>query len=172
MRDDDDEFLMREFDFDRGVANPFAALWTPEGRAAFLRDAAAASEKNWNAYVQEALDALASALFAHQVLVGGEAPARAAVRSAGLHAAERGTRLGRRLSALRRERDRMSSLEPDAPRPRGAAWVEEMGRLLTEAIEVREALEKEVRSHLASGGLTPGEIERRTEETARIWRAA
>lgn len=172
MQDDDDEFLMREFDFDRGVRNPFAALWTPEDRAAFLRDSAAASEKNWNSYVQEAFDALASALFAHQVLVGGETPRRAAVRSAGLHPAERGTRLARRLSSLRRERERVSSSEPDAGGQRGAAWIEQMGRLLTEADEVRKALEDEVRSHLENGGLTPGEIERRTAEAARLWRAA
>lgn len=79
--------------------------------------------------------------------------------------------LDRRLLAL--SEDRAWIEQAPGPEPRnGAAWVERMGRILREAEEVREALEEDVRHHLAGGGLTPGEIERRTEEAARLWRAA
>ena len=66
----------------------------------------------------------------------------------------------------------MDRPHPESETRYGREWVERMWKLLREAGEVKAALEDAVRRHLASGGLTPGEIERRTEEAARLWRAA
>jgi hypothetical protein len=173
-----DEGLVREFDFSRAIRGRFAYLWSPEQREEYLRHPPFADEENWREFVRRALDLLSAALFAYLVLVDGEAPRRALIRSDALDGGTPRRRpgvadpLAARLAALRAEREWIPTPRPDHDRVESLAWVERMGRFLTDAGSLREALEEEVRRHLAGGGLTPGEIERRTEEAARLWRAA
>jgi hypothetical protein len=174
MRTDEDEnaFLMREFDSTRAIRGRFAYLFTPEQRDTFLRDAPFDDEQNWLRIVRTSFDGLGRAIFAHRVLVGGETPRRAAVRSGALHDSLCHPELARRLARLRVDWDWIAPTPPGAGRSERLGWIQRMGRILTEVGEVQADLQEEIRLHLAGGGLTPGEIERRTEEAARQWRAA
>jgi hypothetical protein len=169
---------LRELGLTRAIRGRFAYLWSPEQREAFLRHPPFADEENWRELTRRALDLLSAALFAYLVLVEGETPCRAAVRSEALDGGAPRRRPGAadplagRLAAVGAEREWIPTPRPDHDREQSLAWVERMGRLLTEAGSLRADLEEEVRRHLAGGGLTPGEIERRTEEAARLWRAA
>lgn len=173
-----DEGLLREFDFDRAIRGRFAYLWSPEQREAYLRHAPFADEENWRELVRRALDLLSAALFAYLVLVDGETPRRALIRSDDLDGGPPRRRpgisdpLAVRLAALRAEREWIPTPRPDHDRVQSLAWVERMGRFLTDAGSLRADLQEEVRLHLAGGGLTPAQIERRTEDAARLWRAA
>jgi hypothetical protein len=172
MRDEDDPFLMREFDFSRAVLGRFAYAFTPEQREDFLRKAPLDFERNWHAVAEEALDRVAARLFAYLVLVEGEPVRAASARSAALGpppAAAPG--IVRRLGVVRAEREWLASPLPEDRRER-LGWVERAGRLLSAADALSAELREEVRRHLTGGGLPPGEIERRTEEAARLWRAA
>lgn len=176
MRTADDEGIrMREFDFSRAIRGRFAYLWNEGQREEFLRRATFDDDGNWRAFVRTSLDGATLALFAYLVLVAGQTPSCAAAGAAamrgggavaGLPEVERG------LAVLRAGRARTEPPPEAADRRDRLAWRERMGRLTSEAAGVRTALWDEVRRHLAGGGMSPGEIRRRTEAAERLWRAA
>lgn len=156
----------------------YANRWTPESRAAFLRESAVADAAEWLGYVQQEMDGLVAALFAMRVIVCGDPPRNAAAGSAVLNP---GPRAGARrcpatlessLVAIRSEREWATGPHPERERLYSAAWRERMHRLARKARALRDDLEDEVSRHLAGGGLTPDEIERRREETEKLRRAA
>lgn len=166
--DDSPDGMLPEYDFRAAGRRRYAGRWSAEARESFLRDAAGRSAGEWSRYVRDALDQLVAALFAHQVLIGGESPRRASVRSRALE----GERWERRLIALRAEREWAAGAHPESERLHGSGWVERMHRILGEAQALRQELEDEVRRHLANGGLSAEEIRIRTEATERLRRAA
>ena len=179
--DDQSDEMLPEFDFTRAIRGRWAYLWTPEQREEFLQKAPFDDEANWREYVHRALERLTEALFAYLVLVQGEPPRRAAVLSAalGVGPPADGWRrqvvppeLDERLAALRAGRDWIAPPPADADRRYRMEWVVRMSLIFREAREIRADLEDEVSRHLAGGGLTPGEIERRREETEKLRRAA
>jgi hypothetical protein len=154
--------------------------WSAEEREAFLREAALADEREWTGFVQRDLEDLARALFTYLMLVKREGAQRAATDCAALRIVPPGcwgdcgsmlSRLGRSLARLRTDRGWLAT-QSECERLFTAEWVRRMSRVSRRASALRKSLEVEVVRHLAGGGLSPGEIRRRTEAAERLWRAA
>jgi hypothetical protein len=175
MKTVDDDSLTREFDFGRAIRGRYAYRFTPEQRDAFLREAPFDDDAAWKALLCASLQSVEAALFAYLVLVGGESPTHAGVRSAALMGGEATLPrpgVDRKLATLRAARTQAEPPTGEHGREARLAWRMRMGLVLTDAGDLRAELWASVRAHLADGGLTPPEIERRTAEAARLWHAA
>lgn len=191
MKAEYEDEMLPEYDFSSAVRGTFAGRWTPEQREQILRDSAAGTTQAWHAFALARIQKLEAALFTLLVL-GTGANLRRRVRpstrpfdarpSHALPQLVRDLRrhdvfsgeMDRRLTGLARECEWL--LAADARTENGPAeqqaFVERLERIGREADALREAADAMIRHRLESSGLSVREIERRTEETARLWLAA
>lgn len=179
MKVDCDEDMLPEYDFSNAVRGKFANRWTPEEREALLRESSLGSVRDLQAYALDEVRGLESALFVFLVLAG---------------AGERKYR-PRSLSELVEEMRAASLLEPVMEEKLGRlvdeyAWLaqprsepytgpgsltpvlDRLDAIYALARELKLTIGTRLQQYLAGTGLSRQEIERRTEETARLWRAA
>ena len=191
MKTEDDDDMLPEYDLSNAVRGMFADRWTPEEREAIVRDGAYGSVRAMTGYSLERLQALESALFTYLVLTGEQPvpnePAGAAenggahpVRDLSAIVAEAGrvksvdARLLARLQHLVEERTWMMQ-RPDEPFTGPGSFNHIMDRLdaiYNEARALKARVDELVQQHLARSGMSAQEIERKTEETAKLWLAA
>ena len=185
-----EEDTLPEYDFSNGVRGVFAGRWTEEQKAQILRDSIEGSARAWHEFAAKRVQTLESALFGYLVLAA--APYRPANLSALSADAPPFSTLAELIAALRRctrfgaELDsRFEALEVEArwaaaygaegaegtPAQR-LAHMERLERIGREAEALAAAVEKLVQEHLARSGMSQQEIERKTEETAKLWLAA
>jgi hypothetical protein len=186
---DDEE--MPEFDFSNGVRGAFANRWTPEEREAILRDSAYGTVRAMTQYAGEQLQALEAALFTYLVLAANETSHQAANTAAGLlkpHASSVSPPLkvrgigsafdadfASRLNKLASEREWLENQPPLAPYAGPGSFkavVDRLKAIYDEARALKARVDELIQAHLARNGLSEQEIERKTEETARLWLAA
>jgi hypothetical protein len=191
MKAEYEDEMLPEYDFGSAVRGAFAGRWTPEQRDQILRDSAAGSTHAWREFALVRVQQLEAALFTVLVLGTGAnlrrrvrpstrpfdaRPSHALpllVRDLQRHDVFSGD-MDRRLSRLAQECEWL--LTADARTGNGPAeqraHVERLERIGREANALRDAADALIRHRLESSGLSVREIERRTEETARLWLAA
>jgi hypothetical protein len=191
MRAEHDDEMLPEYDFSNGVRGKYAGRWNAEQREQLLREASLGSVQTVGGYALEQVQALEAALFTYLVLAGHESVQSATRRTAELLqaddprplsvlvAAEGGTEdldetLVLRLKRLAGERDWLilprneSYTGPGSMRP----VLDRLEAIHAEAKELRTCVDRLIERHLLGDGMTKQEIERKTEETARLWLAA
>jgi hypothetical protein len=184
--------MLPEFDFSNGVRGAFANRWTPEEREAILRDSAYGSVRTMTQYAGEQVQALEAALFSYLVLAGNETSHQAANTAAGLlrhhtpsarptmlecgnGSAGFDASLAERLRRLASEREWLLSQPPLQPYAGPGSFkhiVERLHAIYNEARALKAQVDEFIENSLARSGLSEQEIERKTEETARLWLAA
>lgn len=186
---DDDE--MPEFDFSNAVRGAFANRWTPAEREALLRDSAYGSVRTMTQYAGEQVQALEAALFSYLVLTGNQTSKQAANTAADLlrhRAAALPPLKGRgngvaafdagfldRLQRLAAEREWLLNQPPLEPYTGPGSFkhvVDRLHALHKEARTLKARVDEMIQQHLARSGFSEQEIERKTEETAKLWLAA
>lgn len=181
--------MLPEYDLSRAVRGKFAGL-TGDQRATLSRESRTATVRAWADFAAERVHRLEAALFTYLVL--GPSARPSAVRDESLLCARSTMRLEefakdvgadpvlddthkRRFRSLVDEARWMAHGDPGeiegSPTDR-LAHVERLERLGREADALRAVLRERVEQHLEAGGLSRREIERKTEETAKLWRAA
>lgn len=187
---DDDE--IPEVDFSKGVRGAFANWWTPEEREALLRDSAYGSVRTMTKYAGEQVQALEAALFSYLVLAGAQTSDQAAdmvarllrhhapsalptMMACGSGSAVFDGAFADRLRRMTDEREWLLNQPPLEPYTGPGSFkhiVERLHATYQEARSLKAHVDELIQQHLASRGLSEQEIERRTEETAKLWLAA
>lgn len=180
--------MLPEYDLSNRGRGKIATWFTAEERERLLREGAEGDARAWYRFALERVQALEAALFTRKVITAPVADIRAA-----------GSRTGQPFTALVRlvgEIDRGAGL-PDSLRrrlgelaeecrwaadhrqegtegtpPERLAHVERLERIGREAEALKAAVDQSTQQHLARSGMSQREIERTTEETARLWLAA
>lgn len=185
--DRDDDGMLPEYDFSNAVRGAFARRWTPEAREQILRDSITGSARAWYRFARERVQALEAALFTRSMVTTDVLTARdsassttqpfhALVRLVGeIDRAQLPKPLYRRLAILAEE-SRWASQQAEAgiegtPAER-LAHIERLERIGREAEALKGEVDGLVQRHLARSGMSAQEIERTTEETAKLWLAA
>ena len=166
----------------------FASWFTPEQREQLLRDSIVGSARAWHQFAVERVRALEAALFTRSVVTtpvlrardsasATTQPFRALVRLVGEidGGAQLPGALYRRLADLAEE-CRWAAQQAEegiegTPAER-LAYIERLERIGREAEALKAEVDGLVQQHLARSGMSEQEIERTTEETARLWLAA
>lgn len=188
MKVDSEDDMLPEYDFSNAVRGKFAGWFTPEDREEFLRRCAEGSARTWHQFARERVQALEAALFTHSVVTtpvlrvrdsasATTRPFDALVRLVG--EIEGGARLPetlyQRLAALAEECRWAGQQAADGIEGTPAerlAYIERLERIGREAEALKAEVDANVQQHLARSGMSAQEIERTTEETARLWLAA
>lgn len=178
MKVDHDDEMRTEYDFSSAVRGKYADRWTPRERDAFLRESSLASVRQLHGYALDEVRQLETSLFVLLVLAGsGESgerlhalpPLVEGVRSASLLQSE----LVDRLTRLAREHEWL--VRPrDEPYTGPGSLTHVLDRLESHyacARDLKEQVQQRLERHLAEEGLSRQEIERRTEEAAKLWLA-
>lgn len=185
-REEDDDMLP-EYDFSNAVRGAFAGRWTPEEREWLLRESAVKTAQAWHRFALERVQALEAALFTRSVVATPIPRARDAapamqpftalirlVRETGQGAPLPQT-LYRRLTHLADEcrwaAEHGEEGTEGTPAER-LAHIERLERIGREAEAVKAEVEGLIHRHLVRSGMSEQEIERTTEETAKLWLAA
>ncbi|HEX6372758.1 MAG TPA: hypothetical protein VF006_27805 [Longimicrobium sp.] len=186
--DFDDDDMLPEYDFSNAVRGKFANWFTPEEREELLRRSIVGTARAWHRFALERVQALEAALFTRSVVTTPALRARdsasattrpftALVRLVG--EIDCGTKLPgtlhRRLADLAEE-CRWAAQQAEegiegTPAER-LAYIERLERIGREAEAVKAEVDGFIHRHLARSGMSEQEIERTTEETARLWLAA
>ena len=189
---EDRDFEMRdEYDFSGGVRGRHAVRRTPGEREEVNRRAAAGTAQALLAHAFQEIAAVEAAIFTFLVLARDSSP-EDAVRKAvtwldgdpdqvaehlRAHALADGHSEAR-FGHLATERYWLIHKCPDemeaslAVPERTWSIVERLERIAEESQALKAHLQRLVEDHLAHGGLSRQDIERRTGETARLWRSA
>ena len=185
MRADDDDMLP-EYDFSNAVRGKYTDRFTPKGREEAARAAWEAMVCELSSHTLRQVRELEGALFTFFVLAGHEPVGNAARRAAAVLEGEGDARDRRHLPepatpellaqlhsiAIQRtwveRRPSASARDPDALK----AVLERLEAVYQEVRAMRERIVTLIEQHLAGTGLSVQEIERKTEETARLWLAA
>lgn len=188
MKVDSDDEMLPEYDFSNAVRGAFAGWFAPQEREQFLRQCAEGSARAWHGFALERVQALEAALFTRSVVTSPSLRVRdsASATTQPFHALvrlvgeiDRGTRLPgklyQRLTDLAEE-CRWAAQQAEegiegTPAER-LAYIERLERIGREAEALKGQVDGLVQQHLARSGMSAQEIERRTEETARLWLAA
>ena len=188
MKVDSDDEMLPEYDFSNAVRGKFAGWFTPEEREQFLRRCAEGSARTWHRFARERVQALEAALFTRSVVTAPVLCARdsASATTRPFHALVRlvreidgGARVPRALH--RRLTDLAEECRWAAPQAEEGiegtpterlAYIERLERIGREAEALKAEVDGLVQQHLARGGMSEQEIERTTEEMARLWLAA
>lgn len=182
---EDDFEMLPEYDFSHGIRGAFAGRWTEEERQEIIRVSIIESARAWHEFALKRVQPLEAALFTYLVAAASRvpsgreaaAPFRALVRLADdvrRWAPLRGG-LGRRLDALASECAWAAEHGDEGAigtPPERLAHMERMQQLGRDAEAIRPEIEAETQRHLARSGMSAQEIERKTEETAKLWAAA
>ena len=191
MRVEHEDEMRPEYDFPAGVRGKYAGRWTAEQRDQLLRNSSLGSVQTVGGYALEQLQALEASLFTYLMLAGNESVQSATRRTTELLQAEGPRPLSEfvegedgsaplektlvfRLKKLADERDWLilprseSYSGPGSMRP----VLDRLEAIHAEAQELRTCVDGLIERHLLGGAMTMKEIERKTEETARLWRAA
>lgn len=190
METEDDEMLP-EYDFSNAVRGAFANRWTPEEREAILRDSAIVTVRELTRYGDKEVRRVEAALFTLLVLAADEPVQKAVSHAAALLNPDRAPvlnalvaegrddglvdqRLATRIRRLAGEREWLiqSRTEPYTGPGSLNAVADRLDAICAEAKALRVQVDALVEKHLAQRGLTEKEIERKTEETAKLWLAA
>lgn len=180
--------MLPEYDFSNAVRGAFAERWTPEQREQILRDSIVGTARAWHSFALERVQALEAALFTRSVVTTPLLRARHSASSAAppfsalvrlVGELDRGTKLPgklyRRLVDLAEEcRWAAQQAEEgiDGTPAERLAYIERLERIGREAEAVKGEVDGLIHRHLARSGMSEQEIERTTEETARLWLAA
>lgn len=188
MKADFNDEMLPEYDFSHAVRGKFAGWFTPEEREQFLRRCAEGSARTWHQFALERVQALEAALFTHGVVTTPVLRARdsASATTQPFHALVRlvgeidsGARLPRRLYrrlGAMAEECRWAAQQAEegiegTPAER-LAYIERLERIGREAEALKAEVDALIQRHLARSGMSEQEIERKTEETAKLWLAA
>jgi len=187
MKADIDDEMLPEYDFSNAVRGTFADWFTPEEREQFLRRCADGSARTWRQFALERVQALEAALFTRSVVTtpiprardagSSTRPFNALIRLVGEidGGAPLPRALRRRLTHLAEEcRWAAQQVEEGiegTPAER-LAYIERLERIGREAEALKAEVDGLIQRHLARSGMSAQEIERKTEETARLWLAA
>jgi hypothetical protein len=183
----DEDGMLPEYDFSDAVRGAFAGRWTAEEREQILRDSIVCTARAWHQFALVRVQALEAALFTFGVVTtpaprwgsasSSTPPFDALVRLVG--EIDRGAHLpatlSHRLCDLAQEcqwaaeHGEEGAVGMPAERLAHAARLEQLGR---EAEALKGEVDGLVQRHLARSGMSAQEIERTTEETARLWLAA
>ncbi|HEX6042313.1 hypothetical protein, partial [Longimicrobium sp.] len=189
MKAEYDDEMRREYDFAGAVRGRFASRWTQEQRERILRDSAVGTVWAWRSFALTRVQNLEASLFTLLVLGTGANPRRRvrpntrAFDARPSHALSRLVRdlrrrdvlpgeLDQRLDALVREGEWLLANDAagaDGNSAEQRAHVERLEQIGRDADALREAADGLIRHRLEASGLSVPEIERRTEETARLW---
>jgi hypothetical protein len=187
MKVDSDDEMLPEYDFSNAVRGTFAGWFTPEEREQFLRQCAEGSARTWHRFAMERVQALEAALFTRSVLTtpilrvrdsasATTLPFLALVRLVGeMDRARLPRTLYRRLTDFAEECRWAAQQAEDGIEGTPAerlAYVERLERIGREAEALKGEVDGLVQQHLARSGMSAQEIERTTEETAKLWLAA
>jgi hypothetical protein len=184
---EEDDGMLPEYDFSKAVRGAFAGRWTAEEREQIMRDSIVGTARAWHQFALDRVQALEAVLFTRSVVTAPIPCARGARSST------------RPFNALIRL---VSELDKGAPLPRTLcrrlthladecrwaaehgeegtegtpaerlAHIERLERIGREAEAVKAEVEGLVHRHLVRSGMSEQEIERKTEETAKLWLAA
>jgi hypothetical protein len=186
---DDEE--MSELDFSNAVRGAFANRWTPEEREAIRRDGAIGTVRELARYGEKELRRLEAALFTLLVLAAdeplqkAESHAVALLDSTHVHTLDAlvdeardedllEERLAGRIRHLAEEREWLAQ-SPTGPYTGPGSLnpvADRLDLIYDEARCLRVLVDNLIKNHLARSGLSEQEIERKTEETAKLWLAA
>jgi hypothetical protein len=182
-REEDDDMLP-EYDFSNAVRGTFANRWTSEEREQILRDSIVGTARAWHQFALERVQALEAALFTRSVVTApisrgrgagsSTQPFNALVRLVGEigQGAPLPRALHRRLMALADEcrwAAEHGEQGTEGTPPERQAHIERLERIGREAEALKAKVDGLVQQHLARSGMSEQEIERTTEETARLW---
>lgn len=188
MKVDSDDEMLPEYDFSNAIRGKFAGWFSPEERQQFLRRCAEGSARTWHRFALTRVQALEAALFTRSVVTTSVLRVRdsASATTRPFHALVRlfgemdgGAQLPgalyQRLEDLAEE-CRWAAEQPEegiagTPAER-LAYIERLERIGREAEALKGEVDGLVQQHLARSGMSEQEIERTTEETARLWLAA
>jgi hypothetical protein len=184
----DDDGMLLEYDFSNAVRGAFAGRWTPEEREQILRDSIVGTFRAWHRFARERVQALEAALFTRSVVTSPvlqardsasatTQPFRALIRLVGEldGGAQLPGALYGRLAELADECRWAAQQAEDGIEGTPAerlAYIERLERIGREAEALKAEVDGLVQQHLARSGMSEQEIERTTEETAKLWRAA
>lgn len=187
MKVDSDDEMRPEYDFSNAVRGTFADWFTPGEREQFLRRRAEGSARTWHQFALERVQALETALFTRSVVTAPVPRARGAgsstqpfnalVRLVGEigQGAPLPRALHRRLNDLADEcrwaAEHGEEGIEGTPAER-LAHIERLERIGREAEALKTKVDGLIQQHLARSGMSAQEIERKTEETAKLWLAA
>ena len=189
MKAEHTDEMPRKYDAAPVVRGAFADRWTPEQRERGLHGAIVESARAWHEFALTRVQALEAALFTYLSLspsssapgfAGGDVDTRP-FRALSPLVEELHDRSGlarelqRRLLALRRETEWAAEHGLEGAvgaAPQRLAHKERLERIGREADALKSALDQLVQEHLARSGMSEQEIERKTEETAKLWLAA
>jgi hypothetical protein len=187
MKADIDDEMQPEYDFSNAERGKFADWFTPEEREQFLRRCAGGSARTWHQFALERVQALEAALFTRSVVTtpipgtrdagSSTQPFDALVRLVG--------EIGPGAPLPRTLRQRLTHLADECrwaaqqvedgiegtPAER-LAHIERLERIGREAEAVKAEVDGLIHRHLVRSGMSEQEIERKTEETAKLWLAA
>lgn len=188
MKVESDDEMLPEYDFSNAVRGTFAGWFTPEEREQFLRRCAEGSARAWHRFALERVQALEAALFTRSVVTAAVPRVRESASSATqpfdalvrlVGEIDRGTKLPGTLHTRLRhlaEECRWAAQQVeegiDGTPAEGLAYIERLERIGREAEAVKGEVDGLIHRHLARSGMSEQEIERTTEETARLWLAA
>jgi hypothetical protein len=191
MRAEHDDEMRPEYDFSNGVRGKYAGRWTPEQREQLHRESSLASVRTVGGYALEQVQALEAALFTHLVLAGRQSVLSATRRTTELFQADGPGPLSEivagedgaalldealvlRLKALAADRDWLVLPREEVYTGPGSMLpvLDRLEAIYLEAKELRKIVDGVIERHLLGDGMTRQEIERKTEETARLWLAA
>lgn len=184
----DDDGMLLEYDFSNAIRGAFAGRWTPEEREQLLRASAVRTAQAWHRFALTRVQALEAALFTRSVVTAPGLRARdsASATTRPFHALVRlvgemdgGAQLPgslyQRLEDLAEECRWAAQQREEGiagtPAER-LAYIERLERIGREAEALKLEVDGLVQQHLARSGMSEQEIERTTEETARLWLAA
>jgi hypothetical protein len=188
MKADSDDEMLPEYDFSNAVRGKFTDWFTPEEREQFLRRCAEGSARTWHQFALERVQALEAALFTRSVVTApipcvrdsassATQPFNALIRLVGEidPGAPLPRTLYRRLTHLADEcrwaAEHGEQGTAGTPAER-LAHIERLERIGREAEAVKAEVDRLTQQHLARSGMSAQEIERKTEETAKLWLAA
>jgi hypothetical protein len=195
MRGERDWEMRPEYDFSGGVRGRHAARMTEREKEELLRRAAVQDVQTWIGYALLQVQSLEAALFTFLVLAHDHSPEQAVAKAAALLDARGPDRLRQVVEDLRNrgladeeldarfrrvvdERNWLvhrSGYEGQAPlaaAEKTRLLLRRLERISDEARALRTEIDALIEQHLAQGGLSPNEIDRRTGETKDLWLAA
>lgn len=181
MRAEQDDEMRPEYDWSNAVRGRYANRFTPAEREEMHRRAWPEMVQELSTYTVRQVRELEAALFTFFVLARHEPVQKAARHAAELLDAGTECRCGlvdagllARLRGIAVEREWVQhpATGSDQGREGLQLVLQRLEAIYDEVRTIRERVEQLLAEQLESTGMSRQEIERRTEETARLWRAA
>lgn len=182
MKAEYDDEMHPEYDWSKAARGANASRFTPADRDELRRRAGPDMVQELTTYTLRQVQELESALFTFFVLAAQQPVQKAARRAAELLDAGGGTfecnlvdsGLLARLQGIAAQREwvqhplHRSRQDPESLKP----VLQRLETIYDEVRTSRRRVEELVKEHLAGAGMSMQEIERRTDETAKLWLAA